>query len=57
LAQQNVRVQEQALKLAEELLLANRHRVEEGVLAPLDEKQAQSQVASQRAVCWVLDAS
>jgi outer membrane protein TolC len=53
LAQQNVRVQEQALKLAEELLSANRHRVEEGVLAPLDEKQAQAQVASQRAVLLV----
>ena len=53
LARQNVRVQEQALKLAEELLSANRHRVEEGVLAPLDEKQAESQVASQRAILLV----
>src|SRR4029434_10532952 len=43
LAQQNVTVQEQALKLAEELLSATRQRVAEGVLARLEEKQAQSQ--------------
>lgn len=48
LAQQNLRVQEDALSLARELLTANRHRVREGVLAPLDEKQAESRVASQR---------
>jgi outer membrane protein TolC len=54
LALQNVTVQEQALKLAEQLLSANRQRVEQGVLAPQDEKQAESQVASQRAV--LLDA-
>jgi outer membrane protein TolC len=53
LARQNVRVQEQALVLAGELLAANRHRVEQGVLAPLDEKQAESQVASQRAILLV----
>jgi outer membrane protein TolC len=53
LARQNVRVQEQALALAQELLAANRHRVEQGVLAPLDEKQAESQVASQRAILLV----
>ncbi|MCI0748241.1 MAG: TolC family protein [Verrucomicrobia subdivision 3 bacterium] len=53
LAQQNVSVQEQALKLAEELLSANRQRVEQGVLAPLDEKQAESQVAAQRAILLV----
>src|SRR6185503_16763258 len=41
LAQQRVRVQEEALKLTEELLSANRQRVEQGVLAPLDEKQAE----------------
>ncbi|HEX4645745.1 MAG TPA: TolC family protein, partial [Verrucomicrobiae bacterium] len=52
LAQQNVTVQEQALKLAEQLLSANRQRVEQGVLASQDEKQAESQVASQRAV-WL----
>jgi outer membrane protein TolC len=53
LARQNVRVQEQALALAGELLAANRHRVEQGVLAPLDERQAESQVASQRAILLV----
>ena len=53
LAQQRVRVQEQALNLTEELLSANRQRVEQGVLAPLDEKQAESQVASQRGVLLV----
>jgi len=53
LAQQNVKVQQEALKLAEQLLEANRQRVEQGVLAPLDEKQAESQVASQRATLLV----
>jgi outer membrane protein len=53
LARQNVEVQEQALNLAGELLAANRHRVEQGVLAPLDEKQAASRVASQRAILLV----
>jgi len=53
LAQQNVGVQEEALKLAQELLDANKHRVEQGVLAPLDEKQAESQVAARRAVLLV----
>src|SRR5258708_1406310 len=47
LALQNVTVQEQALKLPEQLLSANRQRAEQGVLAPQDEKQAESQVASQ----------
>jgi len=49
LAQQNVTVQGEALRLAEQLLFANRQRVQQQVLAPLDEKQAESQVASQRA--------
>jgi outer membrane protein len=53
LAQQNVKVQEQALQLAEELLSAQRQRVGQGVLAPLDEKQAESQVAAQRAILLV----
>lgn len=53
LAQQTVKVQEAALGLAEQLLSANRQRVEQGVLAPLDEKQAESQVASQRAILLV----
>jgi outer membrane protein TolC len=53
LAQQAVKVREAALGLAEQLLSANRARVAQGVLAPLDEKQAESQVASQRAILLV----
>ena len=53
LAQQTVKVREAALGLAQQLLSANRERVAQGVLAPLDEKQAESQVASQRAVLLV----
>jgi outer membrane protein TolC len=45
-ARENVRVQEMALALSERLLQESRKRVEVGVEAPLDEKQAQSQVAS-----------
>jgi outer membrane protein TolC len=52
-ARENVRVQERALNLAKELLSANQQRVAEGVLAPLDEKQTESQVASQRAILLV----
>ena len=48
-AQENVKVQQKALELAERLLSENRKRVEVGALAPLDEKQAESQVASSRA--------
>jgi outer membrane protein TolC len=48
-AEENVRVQEKALELANRLLAENRRRVEVGALAPLDEKQAESQVASSRA--------
>jgi len=48
-AQENVNVQQEALKLAEQLYTENKKRVEVGVLAPLDEKQAQSQVAASRA--------
>jgi outer membrane protein TolC len=48
-AQQNVRVQQSATELADRLLAENRKRVEVGTMAPLDEKQAQSQVASSRA--------
>ncbi len=48
-AQENVKVQQSALELAERLLAENRKRVELGALAPLDEKQAESQVASSRA--------
>lgn len=49
-ARESVRVQEKALQLAEQLLSENKKRVEVGTLAPLDEKQAQSQVAGRRSV-------
>lgn len=48
-ARENVKVQESALQLAERLLWENRKKVEVGQLAPLDEKQAESQVAASRA--------
>jgi outer membrane protein TolC len=48
-AREQVKVQEQAVQLAEQLLAENKKRVEVGALAPLDEKQAESQVASSRA--------
>jgi outer membrane protein TolC len=48
-AQENVRVQQKALELAERLLAENRKRVEVGALAPLDEKQAEAQAAGSRA--------
>jgi outer membrane protein TolC len=48
-AQENVKVQQKALELAERLLAENKKRVEVGALAPLDEKQAESQAASSRA--------
>jgi outer membrane protein TolC len=48
-AQENVRVQEAALQLAERLLAENKKRVEVGAMAPLDEKQAEAQVATSRA--------
>jgi outer membrane protein TolC len=46
---ESVKVQEKALELAERLLAENKKRVEVGALAPLDEKQAESQVAARRA--------
>jgi outer membrane protein TolC len=46
---ENVKVQEAALGLAEKLLAENKKRVEVGALAPLDEKQAESQVAARKA--------
>jgi len=46
---ENVRVQEKALELAERLLSENKRRVQVGALAPLDEKQAESQAAGSRA--------
>jgi outer membrane protein TolC len=48
-AQENVKVQEKAVQLADRLLAENKKRVEIGTMAPLDEKQAQSQVAARRA--------
>ncbi len=48
-ARENVKVQGKALQLAEQLLSENKKRVEVGTLAPLDEKQAESQVATARA--------
>ena len=48
-ARENVKVQQKALELAERQLSENKKRVEVGAMAPLDEKQAQSQVASSRA--------
>ena len=44
-----VQVQEKAVELAERLLQENRKRVEVGAMAPLDEKQAESQTAASRA--------
>lgn len=55
--EENVRVQEKALELAERLLAENRRRVEVGALAPLDEKQAESQVAASRAELLAAQAS
>ena len=48
-AEENVKVQEKALQLAEQLVSDQRRRVELGALAPLDEKQAESQAAASRA--------
>jgi outer membrane protein TolC len=48
-SQENIVVQRKALELAEQLLAENRKRVQVGTLAPLDEKQAESQAAASRA--------
>lgn len=48
-AREHVLTQEKAVELATRLLMENRKRVEVGALAPLDEKQAESQTASRRA--------
>lgn len=48
-AEENVKVQTSALELAQRLLDENKKRVEVGALAPLDEKQAESQVAARQA--------
>ena len=47
-ARDNVRVQAASLELAEKLAADNKRRVEVGALAPLDEKQSESQVAARR---------
>jgi len=48
-AVEQVKVQEQALQEAEQQLRENRKRVEVGVMAPLDEKDAESQFAASQA--------
>ncbi|HOW67995.1 MAG TPA: TolC family protein [Candidatus Paceibacterota bacterium] len=45
----NVRVSEKALELADRLLAMNRKRVEVGSMAPMGEKEAESEVATRRA--------
>ena len=47
-ARETVRVQQMAVKLAEETMSEDEQRVRAGALAPLDEKQAESQAASAR---------
>jgi outer membrane protein TolC len=54
LAGENVKVQKQALQLAQQLFAEDKRRVEVGALAPLDEKQAESQMEASQAD--VLDA-
>lgn len=46
---ESVKVSQNALELSERLLAENKKRVEVGALAPLDEEQTESQVASSRA--------
>jgi len=48
-AQESIKVQQTALELANRLVTENKKRVEVGALAPLDEKQAESQAAASRA--------
>jgi outer membrane protein len=48
-ARANVMVNVEALTLAEQLVTENQKRVQVGALAPLDEKQSESQAASSRA--------
>src|SRR5687768_7942897 len=49
LAQERIKVQEQALQLAERLVKESKRRVEVGTVARLDEKQAESQVSARQA--------
>ncbi len=44
-ARENVKVQEKAVELANRLLFENQQRVKAGAMAPLDQKQAESQAA------------
>jgi outer membrane protein TolC len=48
-AREQVKVQTKAFELAQQLLTENKKKVEVGTLAPLDEKQAESQAAKARA--------
>lgn len=56
-ALEQVKVQEQALKEAEQQLRENRKRVEVGVMAALDEKDAESQVAASRALLFAVQSN
>jgi outer membrane protein TolC len=47
-AREFVTVQQKAVELAEQLVRENKKRVEVGAMAPLDEKQAESQAAAHR---------
>jgi outer membrane protein len=48
-ADENVKVRETALELAQRLVAENRKKVEVGAMAPLDEKQAEAQAAASKA--------
>lgn len=48
-ARENLKVQEKALQLAQKLLDENRERVRVGAMAPLEEKQAEAEVAAREA--------
>ena len=50
LARESVKVQLEALALAERLVAANRERIRQGVMAALDEKQAEAQASAQRSL-------
>ncbi|MBU6400883.1 MAG: TolC family protein, partial [Verrucomicrobia bacterium] len=52
-ARESIRVQQKALELADQLLAENKKRVEVGAMAPLDEKQAESQAATAQAALLV----
>jgi outer membrane protein TolC len=49
-ARESVKVQLEALALAERLVAANRERIRQGVMAALDEKQAEAQASAQRSL-------